>query len=72
MMASVRPICLSALSGRRAGGQVDVASNEEGRIAALFEEAVELGGGGGFAGAVETDYHQSQQAVIGERSRVCR
>ncbi len=38
------------------GGAVDVDGDEHGAVAALFEPLGELGGGGGFAGALEAGH----------------
>jgi len=44
------------------GGAVNVAPDDEGAIAALFEHAAEFGGGGGFARSVQTDHHDLEWA----------
>ena len=45
------------------GGALDVAADDEGPVAALLEQAAELGGRGGFARAVQADQQHLERAL---------
>ena len=47
------------------GGAVDVDGDEHGAVAALFEPLGELGGGGGFAGALEAGHEDDAGRLRG-------